>query len=619
MKKTTPGFKARFGYLFDNIMARGTAALVLLLFLITAMVVVLAGVIGSLLNKDLSAGVTIWQSLMHALDAGTLAGDDTGNAGFLLVMSAVTVCGIFVTSILIGIISTGFEQKLYALRKGTSKVIETGHTVIIGFNEGIYTILSELIEAGANQKKNCIVVLGEQDKEAMEELIKGHIQDLKTTRIICKAGKPTEDFLLDRASLETCKSIIINQEDDFSVIKVILAAVNFLKAKGAFDREAHITAMIHHRENLDAARIAGEGKAEVLYFKDALSRIIAHTCRQPGLSLVLTEFFDFGGDEFYFEHFPELCGRTFGGILNLFERSTVVGITHNGQVMLNPPMDTKLESNDCIIHLAEDDSVSKPQSQMPAVDLSAESFAKNADDESNHLLVLGYNSYLPDILKELDNYASSGTVITVAGAQIPAELTASRFTNITVSIAECDIYSRAGLESLVCDRIKNILLLSDLDLNSDEADAKTLLLLIQLRDIEKKLGRNFNMTSEMRSVDNQKLASVANVNDFVVGSTITNLIIAQVSENRKLALLFEDLLDADGSELYMKKANRYVKPGVETDFYTVTEIAKKRNEIAVGYKRATADGITIKTNPSKSERIRFGSEDYLIVIAQDNN
>jgi hypothetical protein len=127
------------------------------------------------------------------------------------------------------------------------------------------------------------------------------------------------------------------------------------------------------------------------------------------------------------------------------------------------------------------------------------------------------------------------------------------------------------------------------------------------------------MTSEMRSVDNQKLASVANVNDFVVGSTITNLIIAQVSENRKLALLFEDLLDADGSELYMKKADRYVRTGVETDFYAITEIAKKRNEIAVGFKKVTPAGITIKTNPTKSERISFGREDYLIVIAQDNN
>jgi hypothetical protein len=124
-----PKLKEKLGYLFDLVMAKGTIALVGMLFLITAAVVVIAGIIGVFINTDQSAGVSIWQSLMHAIDAGTLSGDDTSNVGFLVLMSVVTVCGIFVTSILIGIISTGFEQKLYALRKGTSRVLESGHTV----------------------------------------------------------------------------------------------------------------------------------------------------------------------------------------------------------------------------------------------------------------------------------------------------------------------------------------------------------------------------------------------------------------------------------------------------------------------------------------------------------
>ena len=117
--------------------------------------------------------------------------------------------------------------------------------------------------------------------------------------------------------------------------------------------------MIHDKENIDAAKIAGEGKAEILFFQDALSRIIAHTCRQPGLSLVLTEFFDFGGDEFYFEQFPELAGHTFGEILNWFGESTVVGLEQGGKVLLNPSMNTVLGEKDSIIHLAEDDDTSK--------------------------------------------------------------------------------------------------------------------------------------------------------------------------------------------------------------------------------------------------------------------
>jgi len=376
--------------------------------------------------------------------------------------------------------------------------------------------------------------------------------------------------------------------------------------------------MIRNPENLDAARIAGEGKAEVLYFKDALSRIIAHTCRQPGLSRVLTEFFDFGGDEFYFEHFPELAGKTFGDTLGLFERSTVVALEHDGQVTLNPPMDTRLAPQDRIIHLAEDDNASKPLNALPAVDLSVEAAAFSPDATDDHLLVLGVNLFLPDILKELDCYAGKGTVIRVAAPEIPPQFIQGQFENIAVRGAECDIYQKAVLEDLVRDETQDILLLSDTQCENDDADAKTLLLLIQLRDIGKRIGRNFNLTSEMRSVDNQKLATVANVNDFVVGSTITNLMMTQVSENRDLTKLFEDLLDADGSELYMKRACRYVKPGVETDFYAITEIAKRRGEIAVGYKKVTPDGIEIKTNPAKSDRISFGKEDCLIVIAQDN-
>lgn len=619
MEKKKPGLKEKISYQFDNMMSKGTISLIFILFLITAIVVVIAGVLASFINKDIPAGVTIWQSLMHALDAGTLAGDDTNNIGFVILMAVVTVCGVFITSILIGIINTGFEQKLYSLRKGTSKVIETGHTVVIGFNDSIFTILSELIEAGNNQKKNCIIVLGEEDKDVMEELIKSHIEDYKTTKIICKSGKLTESFLLDRASLETSKSIIINQDNDFSVIKIILAAVNYLKSKKAFHKDLHITSMIYNKANLDAAKIAGEGKAEVLFFKDALSRIIAHTCQQPGLSRVLTEFFDFAGDEFYFESFPELSDKTFGDILNMFEHSTVVGLEHNGKVMLNPPMDTKLKPEDYVIHLAADDNVSKPQFQLPKMDLSIQASMKNAEIENNHLLVLGYNHYLPDILSELDKYADKGTIITVGGIEIPEVLEANQHENIKVIRIECDIYNRINLESLLLDKIENILLLSDLECSNDEADAKTLLLLIQLRDISKKWNRKFNLTSEMRSVSNQKLAKVANVNDFVVGSAITNLIIAQISENRKLALLFEDLLDVDGSELYMKKAYRYVKTDVETDFYSLTELAKKRNEIVVGYKKTTPGGILIKTNPKKSDRISFSGEDYLIVIAEDNN
>ena len=57
--------------------------------------------------------------------------------------------------------------------------------------------------------------------------------------------------------------------------------------------------------------MASEGRAIVVQTGDAIARIIVNTCRQHGLSEVLTELFDFGGDEMYIEKIPEFVGKTF--------------------------------------------------------------------------------------------------------------------------------------------------------------------------------------------------------------------------------------------------------------------------------------------------------------------
>ena len=617
MKKSS--FTEKLKYQFDKYMSKGTVALVGMLFLATAIVVILAGFLASLFSVDDSTGSLIWQSLMHSLDAGTLAGDSIENKGFLILMIFVTICGIFVTSILIGIISTGFEEKLNSLRKGLSRVIESNHTVIIGFNDSIYTILKELIEANLNHKKACIVIIGDQEKEVMDEEIKSHIADFKTTDIICRSGNFTNAHLLEMVSIETSRSIIINKEDDFSVIKGLLAVVSYLKSKKAFENDVHITTLIHDKENLDAAQIAGEGKAEIIFFKDMIARIIAHTCRQPGLSLVLTNFFGYAGAEFYYENFPELDGKRFGEILNLFENSTIVGIFRDKTTMLNPPMDTIMKATDCVIHLAEDDGVSKPQTTVPTFDiLTVINSLKKESSVPFHLLVLGHNDNLHSILEELDQFVTKGSNVVIAADSVLDEWKDElQFTNLEIQIIEDNIYKKSTLENLLTDDIHNILLLSNDSLDKEDADSKTMLLLLQLRDIASKRQKEFDIISEMHSVENQKLAQVTRVNDFVVGSSITHLIITQISENRSLSSLFQDILDADGSELYMKLATTYVKPNAEVNFYMLTEIAKARNEIVIGYKKKEKGEMVIVTNPSKSSVVSFDEDDYLIVFAQD--
>ena len=219
----------RIKYWFDCIMSKGPIAMSLLLFVVTALVVAAIGVFASFVSDDGGVLYQLWSSLMYTLDAGNLAGVPTDNVFYLLLMFLATLCGLFLTSILIGIISASIEDRLSNLRKGTSVVQEEDHTVIIGFDNNIFTILRELIEANSNKKKACIVVLDEKPKEEMESAISSHISNTQTTRIICRSGGIHETYALERCSIETSKSVIINIYNDVETIKVLLVWHSFIK------------------------------------------------------------------------------------------------------------------------------------------------------------------------------------------------------------------------------------------------------------------------------------------------------------------------------------------------------------------------------------------------------
>ena len=88
----------------------------------------------------------------------------------------------------------------------------------------------------------------------------------------------------------------------------------------------------------------------------------------------------------------------------------------------------------------------------------------------------------------------------------------------------------------------------------------------------------------MLDIRNRQLADITSANDFIVSDKLVSLLMSQVSENKYLMRVFEDLFDADGSEIYIKPAKEYVKTGVPVNFYTVLESAAAKNEVAIGYR-----------------------------------
>ncbi|MEG1971673.1 MAG: TrkA C-terminal domain-containing protein [Oscillospiraceae bacterium] len=620
--------KEKMSYRIDKLLSKGTGMLILALFSITGIIVIGAGVLMVFVDPEFANNpiASIWGAFMFALDAGTLAGYTTNVVG-IMALAAVTLCGIFITSMLIGVLSSGLEAKLEALRRGDSRVLEQNHTVIIGYNDNIFAIIGELIIANENATKPVIVVLGEQEKADMESALGEKITDTKNTEIICRSGCMSDLPALSRCSVETARSIIINSTEDSEVIKTILAVTHILKQNEEDGRNVHITAGVNEQRNVEVAKIAGEGKVEVIYFKSAVSRIIANTCHQPGLSEVYTELFNFDGDEIYIEPATKLFGKTFGESINLFEKSILLGIKKGNQPILNPPYDTIIEEGDSIIVLADDNGVSIPTEESPKIEaeLLNDSKVKTSNLCREHLLVLGYNELLPDILNELDNYVAPNSIITVGTSTISQEereVLERSYNNMTVTVDVCDIYNGQILEAYVDMGYLKIIVLSRLDCDIQESDALNLMILLHLKAIREKRGVQYSVVSQMLSPQNGELAKIANVNDFVVSTNLTALILSQISEDRDLAAIFEDILDADGSELYMKPASLYVKTHVPVTICTAAYAAAVHGEVFLGYKNITVDKdgnstLSIVTNPPKTDTAIFTEGDWFIVLAEE--
>lgn len=617
MKKHT--WKEKFQYHFDNVMSRGTISLIGILFGITALVVVIAGLLAGLMDKEsgVNMGKSVWMSLMHAIDAGTLAGD-SGSWQFLVLMTVVTICGLFITSMLIGILNTGIEDKMTALQKGKSLVLEKNHVILLGFNENTLNILSELIIANENQKDEVVVVMDDMDKTEMEDQIHHRIPDTKTTRIICRSGKVDHFSDLRICSLDTCRSVILNIDEDTRTIKAIMACVNLLEK--CDNKDAYVTAIIREERNLQVAQIAGGTRAEIIYFKRTIARLMAHSSRQPGISTVFTDLLGYEGDEIYVERIEGAEGHTVEELNLYFPESTVIGIVSDGVPKVNPERGTVVGKGDELIIIEEDDGVSRMDQQPAAVDSQAFSDSGEMENTPQHSLILGYSDILELVLEELDNYVTPGSVAVVANTEWDENTSISNgksLKNLQVDQRSCDIFTREVIEELLSEKPENVLILTDSQCDDDEADARTLMLLLHLSSIAEETGQKFTVTSEIRDVENQELAQVTKVNDFVVSSNITALMMTQISQNRQQRAILEDLLDDDGSEFYRKPVTRYLKCGTPVDFYTVGAAAARYGEVAVGYQKVKDGEICTISNPRKADQIIFSPEDALIVIAED--
>ena len=91
-------------------------------------------------------------------------------------------------------IEEAIDAKLDSLRRGKTRVLESGFDLIIGWNPRILPLVEQLCLANESEGGGCVVVLSEMDKPEMDDFWMSEMDEDKRmgTKIITRQGQAIE-------------------------------------------------------------------------------------------------------------------------------------------------------------------------------------------------------------------------------------------------------------------------------------------------------------------------------------------------------------------------------------------------------------------------------------------
>ena len=618
----------RLRYNFDNSLSKPGAfvgyvfiAIIILAFIMTAVQGSIATVVA--LNQPLDPATyffVFWESFTKILGIGS-----TAAWGTQIVNTFYWAIGIAISGAVIGFISAQIIRAVAKLQEGKSAVIESGHTLILGWSNRVFPILSELAIANENVRKPRVVIFATATRALMDSEIRSRVPNLGKLKVITRTGDPTNPEDLKRANVSSAKSIIILDADE-SGDATIVSTVLSVKAVNS-NPATRIIAELDDENTAEAIASATNNQVIAVRSQNVIARVTAQASRQPGLAAVTLDLLDFAGDEIYITAVSQLVGKTYGDALLAFNQASVIGLVDSsGVASINPKAGTKISAGTKVIAIAQDDD--KIVYSGLREDLKVKKVSASAANRKKpeHLLFIGWSSMGRAVVSELAQFLPKGsTVHIVAEARHvdPAELKGLSFgKNIKVTYASVSGDIDELIEAASAKKYNEVVILGYREAISEaEADSQTMLTMLQMNQLFEAKGNGVEPTRLVAEIlDSRKaeLARVAAVDDMVVSDNLAALLIAQVSENPALAPVFDDLFDADGASISVNPIEIYAKPGKSIEFAELVAIGRAHGESVIGYrtlegsKHQASSGV--KLNPVKSTQFVPAKGDGLIVV-----
>ncbi|MBR5738841.1 MAG: hypothetical protein IKY02_02505, partial [Lachnospiraceae bacterium] len=405
-------------------------------------------------------------------------------------------------------------------------------------------------------------------------------------------------------------TVIVSPTDDRRTIKAVLAVSALLQDKGVTD--VSVNAIISKNEYRFPPSIAEANHISTLQTNTILTKMIAHSCTQTGLSETFREVFNFEGSEFYLTGFQGIGGLTFEEVMVRMNHGVPAGVLRGGKVKLNPPASYVLEEGDELLVFAEEDdsAVLLPAPSEAPSDLEADVSGTMAP---THTMIFGHNESLPVILRELPENVSDVYLVGQEFTETEREQLEKEASGRGLAV-HYDPRDPNAEETLLelAKKAEHIVILNDHDKDAESSDMEAIFLLLNLRDIRTRYGLRFNITVEMQREHNQNLVGRGDHTDFLVASSMSSLILSQLAESPALLDVFREILSNTGNELYLKSVGLMKLTGA----HTVRDLRRamlRKGYILLGYLDEEKNS---RFNLPLDEVLTLKEDDHLIVLGE---
>ncbi|RHZ41722.1 hypothetical protein DYB31_001356 [Aphanomyces astaci] len=577
----------------------------------------------------------IYEAVMDTLDPKS-DDDGQGTMSFLWTLRSLSVmvclvCTMYV-NVIFGVIVDGIVSKMETLKEGKGAVVETNHTLMLGWNDNSLSFIREICAANESEGGGVIVVLSMRDKVDLEAEIYHVITDWKGTRLVCCCGNPLLTTDLLRVSAPQARSITIMSSDEQADVSDAALLRTLLVIKSMHGLQGHVVADVGDVDNNTLLQVVAGDILETVDSHNIIGRLVIMCSRSPHLSDVYNAVLGFDGNEFYFKAWPDLVGLPFGQLASRFDHAIPIVI----------------EPGDEIIVLAEDDNTytaaTEPVDSTPVSAMTK----RPLPTPPKRILLCGWHRDIRDILRLLNHLSVPNTEVDLVN-EVPEDIRIDRLRNdgldvrslenLNVRHVEANVAIRRQAQHLRVPQYDCILVMSDSSNQGLASDSLVLASVVMLRAIEVsqrshksiadlsdasaslQSGRHVHCVSEILDPRTEMTINSSHTircsSDYVMSNDLVSRMLAMVSENRNVNAILDELLGDKGSTFDVLPASRYCEMNERLSFWQLAKRASTMyEEVLCGYVNSKQPGSPVVLNPTDKALVRTWGDYSMIVIRE---